>query len=114
MPVLLSTAEMNDLAEKLAKMRFNRAKGYARGLDKHSRLELFRTVVDPNTLVTRYALPTKGLRISLIERKEPRGALSKLGYQRMRFRYVEARVEALPDYAYHENIGNPGVQIENL
>ena len=113
MPILLSTAEMNDLAQKLARMRFNRAKGYARGLDKHSRLELFRTVVDPDTLVTRFALPTKGLRITLIERKEVRGVPSKLGYTRMRFRFVEARVEALPDYAYHENIGNPGIQIQD-
>ena len=34
MPILLSTAEMSELAQKLAKMRYWRAKWYAWGMDK--------------------------------------------------------------------------------
>jgi hypothetical protein len=99
MPVLISTAEMNDLAQKIAKMRYNRAKGYVRGLDKLSRLDLFRVAVGTGEWHTRYALPTRGLWVTLVERKEDVGLPDAHGYRRTRFKFIEARVETLPDFA---------------
>ena len=101
MPVLYSATEMEELAKKLAKMRFNRAKGHIRGMDKHVRLETFRLAVLPGEWQTRFALPTKGLWITLVERKEERGLPDDQGHHKMRFKYVEARVEPMPDFDYH-------------
>ncbi len=105
MPIVPSTTEMNELANKLAKMRYNRAKGYVRGLDKHAKLELFRVAVGTNQLHTRFALPTKGLRVTLIERKEDYGAPNDHGYLKERFKYLEALVEPLPAASYNDNSG---------
>jgi hypothetical protein len=96
MPVLIGAVEMNDLAQKLAKMRFNRAKSYVRGLDKKCRLDIFRVVVGTDQWVTRYTLPTRGLQISLIERRVETGTPDSKGIRRTRFRFVEARVEPIP------------------
>src|SRR5215813_817389 len=93
MPVLISISEMNELAQKIAKMRFARAKGYVRGLDKLSRLDIFRVAVGTGEWHTRYALPSRGLWITLVERKEEFGLPNTFGYRRMRFKFVEARVE---------------------
>lgn len=93
----MTADQMDKLAQKLARMRFNRAKGYVRGMDKHSNLELFRVASAPGEWITRYALPEKGLLITLVERKDEFGPASNLGYRKMRFKYLEARVEALPE-----------------
>ncbi len=106
MPVLLSTAEMAELAQKLAEMKFNHAKGYIRGLDREAKLELFRVIVGHDSWITRYALPNKGLWITLVEKKEDYGPPDDRGYRRTRFKYVEALVEPLPTFAYADNPGN--------
>ena len=66
MPVLMGNVEINDLAQRLAKMRFNRAKAYVRSLDKKGHLDIFRVVVGSNEWHTRYTLPTRNLRITLV------------------------------------------------
>ncbi|MCC6974574.1 MAG: hypothetical protein IT322_11250 [Anaerolineae bacterium] len=97
MPVILGQVEMDDLAKKLAKMRFNRAKAHVRSLDKKGKLDIFRVVVGANQWHTKYTLPTMGLQIILVERREETGSPNHLGFRRTRFRYVEARVEPIPD-----------------
>ena len=106
MPGTMTVDEMNKLAQKLVKMRFNRAKGYVRGMDKGSDIELFRVAVGTGEWLTRYALPTKGLLVTLVEQKEPVGPPNDRGYQRTRFKYVEARVEELPNSHRNDNEGN--------
>jgi hypothetical protein len=106
MPATMSTDEMEKLAQKLAKMKLNKAKWYVRRLDKQSVIELFRTAVGVDQWVTRFALPNKGLLISLIETKKDVGAPSDLGYRNTQFTYVEALVEALPDNHRLDNRGN--------
>ena len=102
----MSVDEMNKLAQKIAKMRFNRAKGYVRGMDRSSDIELYRVAVGTGEWLTRYALPTKGLLVTLVERKEPNGLPDDHGYQPMKFKYVEARVEELPPSHRNDNEGN--------
>jgi hypothetical protein len=106
MPILLSTAEMNEMAQKLAKMKINRARGHIRGMDRNGRLELFRDSVGHDRWLTRYALPNKGLWITLVEQKEDYGAPDDHGYRKTRFKYLEAIVEPLPAYAYNDNVGS--------
>ena|SRR5258705_7731587 len=106
MPSTMSTDEMEKLAQKLAKMKFGRAKWYVRRLDKESNIELFRTAVGVDKWVTRFALPNKGILVSLIESKKEIGAASDLGYRKTQFIYVEALVEALPDNHRFDNTGN--------
>lgn len=99
MPVLIGDVEMTDLAKKLAKMRFARAKGHIRSLDKKVHLDYFRNVIGKDQWHTRYTLPTRGLWITLIERCEQRNAdLDPRGYPRTRFKYIEARVEPIPEH----------------
>jgi hypothetical protein len=102
----MTVDEMNKLAQKLVKMRFNRAKGYVRGMDKGSDIELFRVAVGTGEWLTRYALPNKGLLVTLVEKKEPHGLPNDRGYQPTRFKYVEARVEELPNSHRNDNEGN--------
>ncbi len=99
MPILLSKLEMDELAQKLAKMNINRARATVRKMDSQARLDIFRVSVGTNRWVTRYSLPTKGLRIMLIEQKEEYGDPDDHGYRNARFKYVEALVEPLPEYA---------------
>ncbi|MCC7208601.1 MAG: hypothetical protein IT323_14940 [Anaerolineae bacterium] len=98
MPVIMGEVEMRDLAQKLIKMRFARAKGYIRGLDKRRRLDFYRVSVADGEIQTRYTLPTLGLRITLVERRVITGAANYLGLRRTRFRYEEARVDPLPEH----------------
>jgi hypothetical protein len=103
---VMTTDQMTKLAQKLATMRFARAKGHIRSLDRGTNLELFRVAVGSEEWLTRYALPAKGLLITLVERKEAFGAASEMGYRKTRFKYVEARVEELPTTHMHNNEGN--------
>ncbi len=114
MPILYSTAEMDELAKKLAKMRFNRAKGYIRGMDKHVRLELFRVIVGSDEWITRFALPTKGLWITLVERKEEHGLPDAQGHHKMRFKYIEARVEPMPEFDFHPYNERSGERVGSI
>ena len=61
MPILLSTAEMSELAQKLAKMRYWRAKWYAWGMDKKAHYDMYRVAVGTGEWHTRLTLPTKGI-----------------------------------------------------
>lgn len=97
MPVVFGQVEMDDLAKKLAKMRFNRAKAHIRSLDKKGKLNIFRVSVGGNQWHTKYTLPTLNLQITLVERREETGSANHLGFRRTKFRYIEAHVEAIPD-----------------
>ncbi len=96
MPVLMSTAEMEELATKLAKMRYWRAKWKAWSMDRKARYDMYRVAVKPGEWLTRLTLPSKGIRITFVERKEQKGKPDDRGRVQTRFRYVEARVEPLP------------------
>lgn len=95
MPVVLGEYEINQLAAKLAKMRFNRAKWHVRNLDKKGRLDLFRVVVGTDEWHTRFTLPTLNLQITLVEKRQVTG-VDKMGRERTKFQYVEARVKPIP------------------
>lgn len=94
MPVVVGQVEMNDLAQKISKMKYNRARNYIRRLDKNVRLDMLRVSIG-NEILTRFALPDKGLWITLVEAPEDRG-LSERGMNRIRYNFVETRVEPIP------------------
>ncbi len=96
MPVLMSTAEMQQLAQKLAKMRYWRAKWYAWSLDRKAQYDMYRVAVKPQEWHTRLTLPSKGIRIIFVERKEQKGQADSRGRVQMRYRYIEALVEPIP------------------
>jgi hypothetical protein len=96
MPILTSSIEMQDLAQKLAKMKFNRAMWKVRQMDRHVRLDMYRISVNFDEIHTRFALPGKGLWITLIEKQENVGHPNTWGHRKQRFKYVEARVEPMP------------------
>ena len=102
MPVLISANEMNELAQKLAKYKFNQAMWKVRQMDKATRLDMYRMSVGFNEWHTRFALPNKGLWITLIERQETHGLPNVWGHRKQRFKYVEARVEPIPTSVQHD------------
>jgi hypothetical protein len=55
-------------------------------------------------LHTRYALLSKGLWITLIETSEEVGNPTTFGYRRARYKYEEARVEAIPENVLHDRM----------
>jgi len=116
MPIVMSVVEMNDLAQKLARMKYNRAKGYIRGLDKHANLDMFRVSVGADEWHTRFSLPTKGLWITLIEQHEEYDQPDNWGHRRVRFKYIEARVEPMPAFAREDAMNVPygGVEAETM
>ncbi|MBX3084866.1 MAG: hypothetical protein KF716_24740 [Anaerolineae bacterium] len=97
MPVLISTAEMNELAQKLAKFKYNKAMWKIRQMDKEARLDMYRDSVGFDEVHTRFALPNKNLWITLIERKEEYSLPNMWGHRKVRWKYVEARVEPIPE-----------------
>ncbi len=97
MPVLMSSVEMQDLAKKLAKMSYWRAKWTTWGMDRKAHYDMHRAAVAANEYHTRITLPTKGIRVIFVERKEQKGGPNNRGLVRIRFRYVEARVEPIPE-----------------
>jgi hypothetical protein len=97
MPVVVGQYEMDELAKKLAKMRFNRAKAHIRRYDPQNQLMIFRVVVGHGEFHTKYILPNRGLQVILVEKHETYGKPNHLGIPKTRFRYVEARVEGIPE-----------------
>jgi len=87
--------EMNALAQKLAGMSYNRAKGHIRSLDRQGHITQFRNAFTPGNWITRFELPNKKVMITLVEQHEEYGPADDLGHRKMRFKYVEALVEAL-------------------
>jgi hypothetical protein len=96
MPILLSTSDLQDLATRLSKMRLWRAKWTAYGLDKSSTYDMWRVAVGTDEYHTRISLPTKGIQVTFIEKREQKGSPSDFGYVKVKYNYVEARVAMLP------------------
>jgi hypothetical protein len=93
----MSNVEMNDLAQKLAKMNFNKAMWKTRQMDKRVRMDKWRISVGHDELHTRFALLDKGLWVTLIERQEAHGLPNDLGHRKQRWSFIEARVEPIPE-----------------
>jgi hypothetical protein len=66
----LDTNERKNLLEDLRKLTFNQAKGRLQRMDPKSRLVFYRNVQNVNQWVTRYALPSLGTIVTLIEEKD--------------------------------------------
>ncbi len=86
--------EMQELADKLIKMKINRARGYTRRLDNEVVVQMLRVGVG-GEILTRYRLPNRGVMVTLVERDhdEPMGD----GSDRLKFKpeFVEARIEPI-------------------
>lgn len=76
-------------------MRLWRAKWTAYGMDKKSHYDYWRVVVGDNEYHTRLTLPNKGIRVVFVERKED-GQPNDRGLVKVKFKYLEARVEPIP------------------
>jgi hypothetical protein len=91
--VYLNQKEREALAQQLSEMKFWRAAGKVRGLDQKSRLAFFRNAQGVGRLMTRYDLPTKGARVTLVEQSQNVEKNSKLKAQ---YELLEVIVEPLP------------------
>lgn len=94
----MNEKERQNLAERLAKLSYRRARGEVRRLDTAAKLKYWRNAVG-REWHTMYELPNVGLRVTLVENpvREP---IEKLGPNGVHLvsvdpQYIEARVEEL-------------------
>lgn len=67
MPYFLNAEEREKLQSELVKMKFNRAKGKLRRMDKKAKLGTYRNVQNSGEWMTTYDLPSLGVHVTLIE-----------------------------------------------
>ncbi|MDX2161835.1 MAG: hypothetical protein SF162_10965 [bacterium] len=91
---VLNAQERAQLAQELANVSFNRASGKLRRLDPQNRLAFFRNSQSPTTLHTCYELPSKGVRVTLIEEMTEK-ADKQPGRFKPEFKLTQVAVEAL-------------------
>ncbi len=89
----LSEQERQQLAEKLASMKYKQARKEIRRLDPDADLKIWRNSVGHNEWHTMYELPNLNSRVILVEQehREDKGDRDQVDYI-----YVEARVEEYP------------------
>lgn len=91
----LNKNEREKLRDELKQMRFNQAKGRVRGMDTRPRLVYLRNVQNVNQWATRYELPSKGVRVTLIEEFDM--LEQKSGKLRADYDLIDVTVEPTPD-----------------
>lgn len=89
----LNEQDQRELAEKLAKLSYRKARREIRRLDPEANLKLWRNGVGPGEIHTMYELPTYGVRVILVE--QGHGKMNDRGGIRKSYLYTEARVEPL-------------------
>jgi hypothetical protein len=89
----MNQKEREELLNQLKDMKFGRATGKVRGLDDKARLAFYRNAQGVNRLMTRYDLPTKGTRVTLVESTQKVESHNRLKNE---YDMVEVIVEPLP------------------
>lgn len=89
----LNAQQRQSLADELAKMKYNKAKGKVRGLDSKGRLVFYRNSQGVGRWLTRYDLPTLGTRVTLVESHQDEQHDGKI---KSEFELSEVTVEPLP------------------
>lgn len=68
---LLNAQQRQDLREELRAMKFGKATGKLRTMDRKGRLAYYRNMQYTGHLSTRYVLPSFGVQVTLIELSDP-------------------------------------------
>lgn len=66
----LNKQERDDLLDSIKNLKFNRIKGKLRHMDPKNRLMYLRNVQESGYWLTAYELPTKGVKVTLVETME--------------------------------------------
>lgn len=92
----MNEQERLELAERLAKLSYKKARAEVRRLDTEANLKYWRNAVH-NEWHTLYELPTVGLKVTLVEKAErtPIADIYTFHAEKVKPVYIEARVEAL-------------------
>jgi hypothetical protein len=93
----LNTQERAELLEQLKKMRFRRAKGKLRGMDRKGRMAYYRNAQQTGELVTCFELDGLGTRVYLIERLKEKPFYEKEDRKKPVYEYVEVTVEPMAE-----------------
>lgn len=68
---LLNAQQRQELREELRTMKFGKATGKLRTMDRKGRLAYYRNIQYTDQLSTRYVLPSLGVQVTLIELSDP-------------------------------------------
>lgn len=66
----LNKQERDELLDSIKDLKFNRIKAKLRRMDDKNRLIYYRNVQETNRWLTAYELPTKGVKVTLVENRE--------------------------------------------
>jgi hypothetical protein len=92
---MLNAQERDELRENLRAMKFGKATGRLRTMDKKGRLAYYRNVQMSGQVLTRYILPTYGVQVTLIETSDPKMPLVKgaVDFRKQDYEIVDVLVE---------------------
>lgn len=93
----LNSDERDQLAQDLVNVNFNRARGRLRRMDSQVRLGVYRNVQNVGEWMTTYHLPSRGVRVTLIETLGYQDDRKRAGRQRSDFELTKVIVEPTPD-----------------
>lgn len=92
----LNAQQREQLRDELLKLPPGRAKARVKGLDKKSRLVLYRNMQRVGEYTTDYVLPTLGVRVSLIEGEALKEA-NRPGWFKRKYDLVDVVVTPTPE-----------------
>lgn len=92
----LNAQQRDQLRDELLGMRLGRAKGRVKSMDKKSRLVLYRNMQRVGEYSTTYLLPTLGVKVSLVEGENLKGA-QRTGWFNRKYDLVDVVVAPTPD-----------------
>lgn len=92
----LNAQQREQLREELLKLPPRRVKGRIKGMDKKSRLMLYRNMQRVGEYTTTYLLPTLGVRVSLIEGEALKEA-NRPGWFKRKYDLIDVVVTPTPE-----------------
>lgn len=93
----LNAQQRDQLRDELKTMKLGRAKGKVKGMDRKSRLVLYRNMQRVGEFTTTYELPTLGVKVSMIEADTLGESVSKGTANKKTYDLLDVLVNPTPD-----------------
>jgi len=93
----LNAQQREQLRQELLPLKLGKAKGRVKGMDRKSRLVLYRSVQRVGQLTTLYELPSLGVNVALIEGETIGDAIKDGTAFKQQYVLLDVTVEPTPD-----------------
>lgn len=93
----LNAQQREQLRQELLPLKLGKAKGRVKGMDRKSRLVLYRNMQRVGQFTTLYELPSLGIKVALIEGEEIGDAIKDGAAFKKKYDLLDVTVEPTPD-----------------